>query len=75
MKHECQFCDKILNTNNSLNTHIKSVHEGTKNFRCETCHVSFKAQDGLKYHISSIHNAQKFKCDVGNCNREFTSST
>ena len=43
---------------------IKNVHEGHKDFKCESCEKSFIQADSLRGHIKNIHKGHKhFKCD------------
>ena len=42
----------------------QTVHEGCKNFKCESCGKSFTQADFLSRHIEIIHSGHKdFKCD------------
>ena len=37
---------------------IKTVHEGCKDFKCESCEKLFTQADSLRGHIKSIHEFQ-----------------
>ena len=54
----------------TLKTHISTVHENTKPFKCEPCNTSFGFKSQLEVHITIVHESKKaFKC--GLCNKEF----
>ena len=63
-KFECQICEKYFENEQSLKTHIESVHEGIK-FQCEICGKEYSDKSNLKRHISSVH-----KCKI--CEKNFT---
>ena len=42
-----------------LKTHIAFIHEGKKEFRCDTCPSSFHDRDYLDKHISLVHEGRK----------------
>ena len=43
----------------NLKTHIKSVHEGLKNHKCDLCDKKFGHSSVLKKHIKGIHEGLK----------------
>jgi hypothetical protein len=48
----------------SLKTHIKRVHDKTKDFKCDTCEYETSTNGDLKKHIKIVHDKIKdFKCD------------
>ena len=69
---ECNICNrKSFKTSNHLKKHIKTIHEGRKDFKCDSCGKSFTAAGSLKIHINTIHEGHKdFKCD--SCGKSFT---
>ena len=42
-----------------MKSHIKSVHEGKKGYKCTICDASFYASNGLKYHMTKIHEDKR----------------
>ena len=42
-----------------LNTHIKILHEGKRNYKCDSCGKSVTRLGSLKKHIKQIHEAQR----------------
>ena len=65
---KCNYFEKLFT---HVRRHIKTVHEGCNDFKCESCEKSFTQADSLRGHIKSIHEGQKdFKCD--SCGKLFT---
>ena len=66
MLYCCSFENCGYETSNSghLKTHIKIVHDKTKDFKCETCEFKTSTNGNLKKHIKMVHDKIKdFKCD------------
>ena len=60
-----RLCVKYTVRPQSLNTHVASVHEENKPFKCEICDYSCKAS--LETHVDSVHKRKNlFKCEVCN---------
>ena len=61
----CNICDASFYSKQSLNNHIKFVHEGKKPFKCNVCDASFSYKNHLNGHIESVHERKKpFKCSI-----------
>jgi len=41
-----------------LKIHIKTLHEGQRNYRCDYCGKSFTGSQYLEKHIKTIHEIQ-----------------
>ena len=39
-----------------MKTHIKTVHKGQRNYRCDSCEKTFTQSGDLKRHINIIHS-------------------
>ena len=64
-KDQCNNCDARFYSKQSLNNHIKFVHEGKKPFKCNVCDASFSYKNHLNGHIESVHERKKpFKCSI-----------
>ena len=51
--------------------HIKTVHEGVKDFECQFCPKKFTTQSNLRVHLAALHTGDMpHKCNV--CNKGFT---
>ena len=49
----------------TLKRHINAVHNGKKEYTCDSCETSFHQAANLKTHIISVHNEQKdHKCEA-----------
>ena len=52
-------------------THIDSVHNWQKDYKCNSCVKSFSQAGNMKTHIDSVHNGQKYhKCE--SCGKAFS---
>ena len=46
-----------------MKIHIHAVHEGHKDYKCESCGKSFTGAQSLKEHINTVHEGlKKYKC-------------
>ena len=53
----------------SLNSHIKHIHEGVKDYKCYICSKSFTEAKTFKKHREIIHGSVKDqKCKYCYCN-------
>ena len=50
---KCPICSKVFTEARHCRSHIRSVHEGEKNFFCQTCGAGFFRRSGLARHIQS----------------------
>ena len=58
-------------TMNNLTSHISTVHNKIKPFKCDLCPISFPQKGGLKMHINIVHKKLRpYKC--GNCEESFS---
>ena len=54
----------------NLKSHVDSVHEGKKPFKCENCDYSCAEKGDLQKHITSVHEGKKpFNCE--SCDYKF----
>ena len=44
---------------NNLNTHIATVHEEMKPFKCDICKAEFRQKVNLNTHIAKVHEEMK----------------
>ena len=60
-----------------MRDHIKSIHEGIKEYKCEYCGKEFDKKNNLKKHIIGVHEEStenyNFVCDF--CAKRFYSSS
>ena len=58
---------------NSLTKHIKTVHEGIKDFMCSECGKAFKSNLALNSHFKVVHLKEFYECDI--CQMKITTLT
>ena len=47
-----------------MKKHIYTVHEGHRDYKCESCGKSFSETGSLKNHIHTVHEGHKdYKCE------------
>ena len=51
-------CNHSFSSKAYMKTHIASVHNGEKPFKCDICDVTFAQKGHMKNHISSIHERE-----------------
>ena len=66
----CEICGKKQANNAQLRRHIRHVHEGKKNIKCDIpgCDKAFVDNKGLKYH-KKAHDGVRLDCDF--CDKDF----
>ena len=52
-------CGKSFTTLQYLEKHLHIVHDGYKDYKCESCGKSFSRADRLKNHVMKMHKDQK----------------
>ena len=54
-------------------SHLHTVHDGYKDYKCVSCGKSFSLVHNLKRHIQTVHECKKdFKCE--SCGKLFSQS-
>ena len=61
VKIPCDQCDKTYSTNQSLKNHIRTVHEGRRDWKCVLCEKEFAHSKDLKSHIKKVHESETRK--------------
>ena len=52
-------CNAIFGRNWSLKTHVETIHEGMKQFKCDICNAEFTSKQGMEEHVTTIHEGKK----------------
>ena len=60
---KCPECQKEISSKSNLRTHIKSVHEQSRDYICNYCDKTFKTSSSLQAHTERFHEEKRFKCD------------
>ena len=67
---KCDKCSESFTTKDTLNKHVRKIHNKENIFYCEPCKKSFMQSQNLKKHVKIVHEGLKeFKCDY--CNKRF----
>ena len=56
---KCNLCSETFHSEIVMNVHIKSVHEGCKDYKCETLKI-LTERGSLYRHIRSVHEGFKY---------------
>ena len=51
-------------------THLKSVHERKKHYKCDVCDKAYSEKGVLTRHVNHIHKGIKLKCKI--CDQDFS---
>ena len=57
-KKKCDICEKSF-SRKDLKKHISAIHEGCKDYKCDTCDKQFSSARDLTSHIHKIHEQSK----------------
>ena len=56
-----------------MKIHIRTIHDGMKDYKCDTCGNLFTTCKNLKSHIRTVHEGRKdYECE--SCDEYFTQS-
>ncbi len=58
-RHSCLQCQRTFAKKEDLNTHVKVIHMGVKEFDCQICKTSFGYKRNLVIHLKNIHQKNK----------------
>ena len=63
--HKCDLCRKTFTRNQTLQRHIKNIHENTSKLVCAICNREYKNQHCLNEHNLQEHknSTKEFKCN------------
>ena len=69
VKTECPLCKAIMSRSYDLPKHIKNVHEGQRDHKCENCGKEYTNKKHLLSHIKRVHdNIRDEQCKTcGKC--------
>ena len=52
-----------------MKKHIKTIHEGRKDYKCEYCGKLFGQNGSMWTHVRMVHKGRKEECNI--CNKSF----
>ncbi|KAI0775333.1 hypothetical protein BC629DRAFT_700552 [Irpex lacteus] len=72
-KYQCTrgSCSKMFTTKGDMNRHIRTVHDGIRDYVCKECGDCFGQRTSLQGHQSKHTGEKPYHCTVGGCNRRF----
>lgn len=75
-----RFSDRIvyhqkMEADDSLQTHLKTIHEGKRNLRCNLCEKQLTTKNSLNMHIKTSHVGEKKNYECEKCNKKFRNSS
>ena len=73
IRHECNQCQKLFSTNDTLNVHIQNVHQ-RKKYVCALCEISFNTRTNLSVHKSAKHEKGK-RFDCTKCSKQYSAKS
>ena len=68
---KCQQCPMIYMELKFLNEHVKRVHRGKKELKCDVCGKCLSSSRNLRRHTNDIHSNETFSCKI--CQKKFRS--
>ena len=54
----CGICKKTFNWEHNLAIHMKTIHQGIKEFPCRSCSLKFTSKYNLSRHILALHQKE-----------------
>ena len=64
-KFKCEMCPYAASRKDTLQRHVKGVHEKVKPHMCEKCHYAAARKIDLQSHVKRVHEKDKpYKCEM-----------
>ena len=61
-EHQCDKCEKMFSSKETLKRHINTQHLGLLPFKCDNCQFKTGVKNKLTIHIKSKHTKEPFQC-------------
>ena len=61
-EHQCDKCEKMFSSKETLKRHINIQHLGLLPFKCDHCEFKTGVKNKLTIHIKSKHTKEPFQC-------------
>ena len=71
VKHKCTICQRGFNSPKDLRSHVNAIHEGKRDFKCNSCGKCFGRVHTLNVHIQRSHGKAIGKYVCSYCERRF----
>ena len=65
---KCNICSSLLKTKQGLKSHIASVHDGKKSFKCNVCDANFARTGNALERVQRVHEPANL-WDITFCTR------
>lgn len=69
IKLPCEICGKPFANDQSLNDHVRKMHERVQMFACDQCEYKAVLKDCVQQHILAKHDRVEFNCDQ--CDKKY----
>ncbi|KAK3924395.1 Zinc finger protein 268 [Frankliniella fusca] len=63
-RFECDHCDRKYKNKFHLNHHIRTFHQGRRNYECKLCKMAFGEKQTLVVHMRTHSGAEPFGCTL-----------
>jgi uncharacterized Zn-finger protein len=61
---ERNLCDYSCSQKAHLKTHVASIHERKKLFKCDICEKNFSQRQAMKNHFAIVHEEKRIKYTI-----------
>ena len=70
VRYPCDSCPRSFLYGATLNQHVATVHDNTRDFKCQLCNRAFGRDFHLRTHMKVKHGESPFRCST--CSKTFS---